>query len=79
MPASAQSRRAQRRTLRRLNAKEVTNMRHRTLVKTGRIAALQAEALSRHSFTHYTAMVERLSAGYIRPLVRRVPAPKAAK
>ena len=53
-------------------------MRHRTLVKTGRIAAMQAEALSRPSFIHYTAMVERLSAGYIRPLVLRLPAPKVA-
>jgi hypothetical protein len=51
-------------------------MRHRTLVKTGRIAAMQAEASSRPSFIHYAAMVERLSAGYIRPLVRRLPAPK---
>jgi hypothetical protein len=51
-------------------------MRHRTLVKTGRIAAMQAEASSRRSFIHYAAMVERLSAGYIRPLVRRLPAPK---
>ena len=51
-------------------------MRHRTFVKTGRIAALQAEASSRRSFIHYTAMVERLSGGYIRPLVQRFPAPK---
>jgi hypothetical protein len=54
-------------------------MRHRTLVKTGRTAAMQAEALSQRSFSHYTAMVERLSAGYIRPLERRLPAPKLAQ
>jgi len=53
-------------------------MRQRTLVKTGRTAAMQAEALSRRSFVHYAAMVERLSVGYIRPLVQRLPEPKAA-
>jgi hypothetical protein len=52
-------------------------MRHRTLIKTGRIAAMQGEALSRRSFVDYAAMVERLSAGYIRPLPRRLPAPNA--
>ena len=29
------------------------------------------------SFVHYAAMVERLSFGYIRPLVQRLPGPKA--
>ena len=80
VPASAQSRCAQRRTLGDLDAKEVTKTNeipHR--LKTGRTAAMQAEALSRRSFVHYAAMVERLSAGYIRPLVRRLPAPKSAQ
>lgn len=53
-------------------------MRHRTAVKTRRTAAMQADALSRRSFVNYTAMVEHLSAGYIRPLVLRLPAPKVA-
>ena len=42
MPASAQSLRAQRRTLGHLDAKEVT-MRSRTAVKTAPTATLQAE------------------------------------
>lgn len=46
-------------------------MRYRTAVKTGRTAALQALALRRGSFGDYVAMVERLSAGYLRPLRRR--------
>jgi hypothetical protein len=54
-------------------------MRYRTALKTGRTAAMQEPALSRPSFVHYATMVERLSAGYIRPLVRRFPAPKSAQ
>ena len=54
-------------------------MRHRTLVKTGRSAAMQAEALSLRSFVHYAAMVERRSAGYTRPPVRRLPAPRSGQ
>ena len=53
-------------------------MRYRTAVKTGRTAAMQAEDLSRGSFVRYSAMVEHSSAGYLRPLVLRLPAPKAA-
>jgi hypothetical protein len=53
-------------------------MRYRTAVKTGRTAAMQAEALSRGSFARYSAMVVRLSSGYIRPLLQRLPGPKAA-
>ena len=48
-------------------------MRYRTALKTGRTAAMQAEALSRPSFVHYATMVERPRPGYIRPLVRRFP------
>ena len=54
-------------------------MRYRTAVKTGRTAAMQVEALRRGSFVTYAGMVERLSAGYIRPLVLRFPAPRAAR
>jgi hypothetical protein len=46
-------------------------MRYRTAVKTLRTAAvLQAPAPSRGSFRDYAAMVERLPAGYLRPLTR---------
>ena len=50
-------------------------MRHRTAVKTGRVAVLQspllqAPAPSRGSFRDYAAMVERLPAGYQRALTR---------
>ncbi len=45
-----------------LNAKEITKMRYRTAVKTGRTAALQADALRPGSFIRYAEMVERLSA-----------------
>ena len=51
-------------------------MRHRTAVKTGRATVvlqpplLQAPAPSRGSFRDYAAMVERLPAGYLRPLTR---------
>jgi hypothetical protein len=49
-------------------------MRYRTAVKTGRTAALQAQALRRGSFNDYVAMVERLSASEVRPLrLRAVP------
>jgi hypothetical protein len=37
-------------------------MRHRTAVKTGRTAAMQAQALTRSSFGDYVAMAERLAA-----------------
>jgi len=50
-------------------------VRHRTALKTGRTAAMQAAALAPRAFTDYVAMVERLSAGY-RPLHRRPLAPK---
>jgi hypothetical protein len=63
---------------RALDAKEITTMRYRTAVKTGRTAAMQADALHPGSFVRYAAMVERLAAGYVRPLVRRLPARKAA-
>lgn len=43
-------------------------MKHRTALKTGRTAAMQAAALPPRAFTDYAAMVERLSAGYFRPL-----------
>jgi hypothetical protein len=76
--ASAQSLRAKTCTLNWLNAKGHHEMRYRTAVKTGRTAALQAEVLSRGSFVRYSAMVQGFSAGYIRPLVLRLPAPKAA-
>jgi len=49
-------------------------MRYRTAVKTGRTAAMQALALRPGSFVRYAAMVEQLSAGYVRPLPRRLPA-----
>jgi hypothetical protein len=75
---SAPSARLQRRTLERIHAKEITQMRYRTAVKTGRTAALQADGLRPGSFVRYVAMVERLSAGYIRPLVLRHRAPKRA-
>jgi hypothetical protein len=52
-------------------------MRYRTAVKTGRTAAMQTDALHAGSFVRYAAMVERFSAGYIRPLVRRLSAAKS--
>ena len=61
-----------------LNAKEITKMRYRTAVKTGRTAALQADALRPGSFIRYAEMVERLSARYMQHLVLRVAAPKRA-
>jgi len=51
-------------------------VRHRTAVKTGRTAAMQAAALVPRAFTDYVAMVDRLSAGNFRPLRRRQPPPK---
>jgi len=48
-------------------------MRYRTAVKTGRTAAMQREALRPGSFGRYATMVELFSAGYIRPLPRRLP------
>lgn len=49
-------------------------MRHRTALKTGRTAA---DALRPRAFTDYAAMVDRLSAGYFRPLrLRHTAAPK---
>jgi hypothetical protein len=74
--ASAQSVRSQPRTLARRHAKEITQMKYRTAVKTGRTAAMQADGLRPGSFVSYAAMVERLSLGYIRPLVLRHRAPK---
>jgi len=53
-------------------------MRYRTALKTGRTAAMQAEALRAGSFVRYTTMVQRFSAGYIRPLALRLPAHRAA-
>ena len=53
-------------------------MRYRTALKTGRTAAMQTDALHAGSFVRYTTMVERFSAGYIRPLTLRLPEPKAA-
>jgi hypothetical protein len=55
-------------------------MKHRTAVKTGRTAALQVQQLRMRegSFSRYTAMVERLSAGYVRPLGVRAPAARRA-
>lgn len=51
-------------------------MRHRTAVKTGRTAAMQAQALTRGSFGDYVAMVERLAAHRARPrAVRFQPRP----
>jgi hypothetical protein len=46
-------------------------MRHRTALKTGRTAAQQVYMLHTRAFTDYVAMVDRLSAGYLRPLARR--------
>jgi len=46
-------------------------MRYRTAVKTGRTAAMQTRGLRTGSFVHYAAMVDRLCAGYIRPLALR--------
>ncbi len=43
-------------------------MKQRTAEKTGRTAAMQADALRRSAFTDYVSMVDRLSAGYSRPL-----------
>ena len=59
-------------------AKEITQMRYRTAVKTGRTAAMQAVGRRPGSFARYTAMVERLSAGFVRPLVLRQRGPKHA-
>jgi hypothetical protein len=47
-------------------------------MKTGRTAAQQSFALSHRAFTDYAAMVDRLSAGYMRPLFRRMSAPRNA-
>jgi hypothetical protein len=61
------------------NAKEVTQMRHRTALKTGRSAEMQASALRPGSFPRYVAMVDQLSTGYVRPLrLRLLPALRAA-
>lgn len=48
-------------------------MRHRTLVKTLRIPAAPPAVYGQGSFGQYAAMVERLAAGYFRPLRRRQP------
>ena len=53
-------------------------MRYRTAVKTGRTAAMQAQALARGSFPDYVAMVDRLCAGYYRPRGLRVLALRRA-
>ena len=53
-------------------------MRYRTAVKTGRTAAMQAVDRRPGSFVRYAAMVERLSAGFVRPLVLRQRAPRHA-
>jgi hypothetical protein len=76
--ANEQSLRAMQRQTNGLNAKEITKMRYRTAVKTGRTAALQADALRPGSFIRYAEMVERLSARYTQHLVLRVAAPKRA-
>lgn len=47
-------------------------MRYRTAVKTGRSAAMQADALSRRSFSAYVEMAQRLASGYVRPLNQRL-------
>jgi fumarate hydratase class II len=54
-------------------------MRYRTAVKTGRTAVMQALALRRGSFSDYVAMVEHLSAGFLRPLQRRVSPPRRSQ
>jgi hypothetical protein len=61
-----------------LNAKEITKMRYRTAMKTGRTAALQADALRPGSFIRYAEMVERLSARHTQHLVLRLVPPKRA-
>lgn len=53
-------------------------MRYRTAVKTGRTAAMQAVGRRPGSIARYAAMVERLSAGFVRPLVLRQRAPRHA-
>ena len=53
-------------------------MRYRTAVKTGRTADMQAVGRRSGSFARYAAMVERLSAGFVRPLVLRQRGPKHA-
>ena len=52
-------------------------MRNRIAAKTGRTADIPEEALRRGSCVHYAAMVERLSAGFIRPLALRLAEPEA--
>jgi hypothetical protein len=47
-------------------------MKRRTAFKTGRTPALQCEALRAGSFRRYAGMVEDFSAGYLRPLERRL-------
>ncbi len=54
-------------------------MRHRTAVKTGRTAAIQAQALTRGSFGDYVAMVERLAARSTRASAVRFRAWPAAR
>lgn len=55
-------------------------MRYRTAVKTGRTAAMQTQqeepVLAHGAFSRYVAMVDTLSAGYVRPLRVRVPVPR---
>jgi hypothetical protein len=62
MLANEQSLRAMQAHTAGMNAKEITRMRYRTAVKTGRAAALQADALRPGSFVRYAQMVERLAA-----------------
>jgi hypothetical protein len=45
-------------------------------MKTGRTAAMQSDSLRPRAFTDYAAMVDRLSAGYFRPLRLRHAVPK---
>ena len=78
MLASARKVRSRRRILEPGDAKKITQMRYRTAVKTGRTAALQAVGRRPGSFARYAAMVERLSAGFVRPLVLRQRGPKHA-
>ena len=47
-------------------------MRYRTAVKTGRTAQMQLELLRARPFRDYAAMVDRLSAVYVRPLSARL-------
>jgi hypothetical protein len=47
-------------------------MSYRTAVKTDHTAGQPRAALAQGSIARYTAMVEQLSAGYVRPLLQRL-------